>query len=132
MEYLSILCPVYLKILEGILQGSGYQVMLHFCLSAGQTECTNEMLEQYLRCFSSFSKNDWAFLLPMTEFAYNNSVYSATDQAPFLKYRTECILSLKTKRLHISVAKTKEDNKNDKIGGGICFLSQETRYGCLP
>ena len=51
--------------------------------SNGQTERTNQTLEQYLRCFSSGSQDDWSSLLPYAEFAYNNSVHSATNQTPF-------------------------------------------------
>ena len=51
--------------------------------SNGQTERTNQTVEQYLRCFSSFSQEDWASLLPLAEFAYNNSIHSATRQSPF-------------------------------------------------
>lgn len=47
----------------------------------GQTERTNQTLEQYLRCFSSFAQDDW--LLPLAEFSYNNSIHSATKQSPF-------------------------------------------------
>lgn len=49
----------------------------------GQTERTNQTLEQYLRCSSSFAQDDWVHLLPLAEFAYNNSVHSATKQASF-------------------------------------------------
>lgn len=51
--------------------------------SNGQTERTNQTLEQYLRCFCSGSQDDWASLLPYAEFAYNNSVHAATNQTPF-------------------------------------------------
>lgn len=43
----------------------------------GQTERRNQTLEQYLLCFSSFAQDDWASLLPLAEFAYNNSIHSA-------------------------------------------------------
>lgn len=49
----------------------------------GQTERTNQTLEQYLRCFSSFSQDDWVSLLPIAEFSYNNSLHSAIKQTPF-------------------------------------------------
>lgn len=31
----------------------------------GQTERTNQTLEQYIRCFTSFSQDDWVSLLPL-------------------------------------------------------------------
>lgn len=49
----------------------------------GQTERTNQTLEQYLRCYTSASQSDWASLIPAAEFAYNNSVHSSTGQSPF-------------------------------------------------
>ena len=49
----------------------------------GQTEIVNRTLEQYLRCFCSFHQDDWAELLPLAEFAYNNSCHSSTKMSPF-------------------------------------------------
>jgi len=40
----------------------------------GQTERLNQTIEAYLRAFVTQEKNDWVALLPMAEFAYNNSV----------------------------------------------------------
>ena len=49
----------------------------------GQTERTNQTLEQYLRMYSNYERTDWADLLPMAEFAYNNAPASATGLTPF-------------------------------------------------
>ena len=51
--------------------------------SDGQIERINQILEQYLRMFTTRRQNDWADLLPIPEFAYNNSVHSATGFSPF-------------------------------------------------
>lgn len=48
-----------------------------------QTERTNQTLEQYLRCFCPSSHDDWSSLLPYAEFAYINSIHTATNQTPF-------------------------------------------------
>src|SRR5438128_1134502 len=48
-----------------------------------QTERVNQSLEQYLRMFSNYEQNNWSGLLPMAEFAFNNSVTSATGLSPF-------------------------------------------------
>jgi len=40
----------------------------------GQTERLNQTIEAYLRAFVSKEQGNWAALLPMAEFAYNNSV----------------------------------------------------------
>ena len=39
----------------------------------GQTERQNSTIKAYLRAFINFEQNNWAQLLPMTEFAYNNA-----------------------------------------------------------
>uniref|UniRef100_A0A8C5LYT0 Polyprotein n=1 Tax=Leptobrachium leishanense TaxID=445787 RepID=A0A8C5LYT0_9ANUR len=49
----------------------------------GQTERTNGTLEQYLRCFTSHLQDDWADLLPIAEFAYNNQIHRSTNASPF-------------------------------------------------
>ena len=49
----------------------------------GQTERVNQSLEQYLRNFCNYDQDDWAELLPMAEYAYNNSTTSATGMSPF-------------------------------------------------
>ena len=51
--------------------------------SNGQTERTNQTLEQYLRCFSSHLQDDWLDHLPTAEFAYNNAEHSSTKHSPF-------------------------------------------------
>jgi len=40
----------------------------------GQTEQLNQTIEAYLRAFVSKEQGNWTTLLPMAEFAYNNSV----------------------------------------------------------
>ena len=49
----------------------------------GQTERVNQILEQYLRGYICFSQDNWSYLLPFAEFAYNNSVSSSTSFSPF-------------------------------------------------
>ena len=39
----------------------------------GQTERQNSTMEAYFRAFVNFEQNNWARLLPMAEFAYNNA-----------------------------------------------------------
>jgi len=43
----------------------------------GQTERTNQVLEGYLRNFVNYDQDDWYQLLPLVEFAYNNSATNA-------------------------------------------------------
>ncbi|XP_061482570.1 transmembrane 9 superfamily member 2 isoform X2 [Rhineura floridana] len=55
----------------------------HHPQSDGQTEHTNATVEQYLRCYTCFQQDNWVDLLPLAEFAYNNSVHASTCQIPF-------------------------------------------------
>jgi len=49
----------------------------------GQTERINQVIEAYLRSYCNYEQNDWAEMLSMAEFAYNNSKHSATKISPF-------------------------------------------------
>ena len=57
------------------------------CLSSqtnGQTERVNQELEQYLRLYYNYRQNDWAEWLSITEFSYNNQIYSSIGQSLFM------------------------------------------------
>ena len=49
----------------------------------GQTERINAILEQYLRGYINYQQNNWAELLTMAEFSYNNTVSTTTGITPF-------------------------------------------------
>jgi len=49
----------------------------------GQTERVNQVLGGYLRIFVNYDQDDWYQLLPLAEFAYNNSVTNAHNMTPF-------------------------------------------------
>ena len=49
----------------------------------GQTERQNQTLEHFLRCYCSENPEQWVDMLPLAEFAYNNSVHSSTGVSPF-------------------------------------------------
>jgi len=49
----------------------------------GQTERLNQTIEAYLRAFVGREQDDWARLLPMAEFAYNNSTTTGNGMSPF-------------------------------------------------
>ena len=49
----------------------------------GQTERVNQTIETFLRPYLSQEQDDWADLLPLAEFAYNNSATTATGMSPF-------------------------------------------------
>ena len=48
-----------------------------------QTKRQNSTMEAYLRAIVNFEQNDWARLLPMTMFAYNNVKNASTGHTPF-------------------------------------------------
>lgn len=49
----------------------------------GQTERQNQIVQEYLRAFCSEEQAAWARILPIAEFAYNNSKHSTTGLSPF-------------------------------------------------
>lgn len=49
----------------------------------GQTEQINEFLEQYLRIFINYEQSNWVPLLPLAQFAYNNSTQTSTKLSPY-------------------------------------------------
>jgi hypothetical protein len=50
----------------------------------GQMERVNQVIEGYLRIFTSRRQDDWDDYLPTGEFQYNNTVHSSTQQTPFM------------------------------------------------
>jgi len=49
----------------------------------GQTERVNQIVEQYIRCFTDYGQTNWVRLLPMAQFAYNSAAHEVTKLAPF-------------------------------------------------
>jgi len=49
----------------------------------GQTERSNQTLEQYLWIYCNYQQDNWADLLPLAEFAYNNAPSATTGVSPF-------------------------------------------------
>jgi hypothetical protein len=49
----------------------------------GQVENNNKWVETYLRMSCSHHQDDWADLLPMAEFSYNNHHHPSIDTTPF-------------------------------------------------
>ena len=56
----------------------------------GQTERTNQELEQYLRMYVNHRQNNWAEWLAMMEFAFNNKVHTVMKMSLFqVNYKRE-------------------------------------------
>jgi hypothetical protein len=49
----------------------------------GQTERINQIIDVYLWLFINYEMDNWVRLLPIAEFAYNNSVPQATSMSAF-------------------------------------------------
>ena len=49
----------------------------------GQTKRQNSTMEAYLQAFIHFKQNDWARLLLIAEFAYNNAENTSTSYTSF-------------------------------------------------
>jgi len=72
----------------------------------GQTERTNQTLEQYLRCFADYEQTNWVALLPMAQFTYNNKKSATTGVSPFYaNYGRELEFSREPKNL-VRIAET--------------------------
>ena len=68
--------------------GKALNMCLHFTSNYhpegdGQTERTNQTLKQYLRVYCNYQQDNWAELLPLAEFAYNNAPSATTRVSPF-------------------------------------------------
>ena len=68
--------------------GKALDMKLHFTSSYhlegdGQTEWTNQTLEQYLCIFCNYQQDNWYTLLLLVEFAYNNTPSATTRISPF-------------------------------------------------
>ena len=48
----------------------------------GQTERVNQVLEGYIRHYTSFQQDDWADMLPLAEYAYNTTMSESTGVSP--------------------------------------------------
>ena len=68
--------------------GTLLQMELHFTSGYHpegdrQTERTNQVLEQYLRAYMNYQQDNWAPLLALAEFMYNNAPNETTRVTPF-------------------------------------------------
>src|SRR5258708_2770319 len=89
-------------VLSHVTSDCGSEFILHFFCSLGkllqmrlhftsgyhlegdrQTECTNQVLEQYLQVYTNYQQDNWAMLLLMAEFTYNNAMNAMTGVSPF-------------------------------------------------
>src|SRR5271169_5884811 len=82
--------------------GKALDMKLHFTSGYhpkgdGQTERTNQTLEQYLRIYCDYQQDDWYNLLPLAEFVYNNAKHSSIQTSPFYAnygYHPRCTIKV--------------------------------------
>ena len=72
-----------MKDLHKLLNIEGNFLMAYLPQTDGQTERVNQILEQYLRCYVNYLQNDWAELLLLAEFTYNNTPQDSIGMTPF-------------------------------------------------
>src|SRR3979490_1599592 len=60
-----------------------YYTSCYYPEGDGQTKCTNQTLEQYLCVYCNYQQDNWASLLPLAEFTYNNAPSATTGILPF-------------------------------------------------
>jgi len=58
-------------------------LMAYYLQTDGQTERTNQELEQYLRMYVNHRQNNWSGWLAIAEFAFNNKVHTMTKMSLF-------------------------------------------------
>jgi hypothetical protein len=49
----------------------------------GQSECSNQWLEQYVRIYTNYQQTDWAAWLPLAQYVHNSWTSSTTKKTPF-------------------------------------------------
>jgi Integrase zinc binding domain len=64
----------------------------------GQSECSNQWLEQYVRIYTNYQQTDWAAWLPLAQYVHNSWTSSTTKKTPF------DLLMGYTLRLHVSTS----------------------------
>jgi len=87
----------------------------------GQTERTNQELEQYLRMYVNHRQNNWAEWLATAEFAFNNKVHTATKSSLFqINYRRE-------PRMGFDIRKKGKNEKTEEFVREMKERHEETR-----
>ena len=80
----------------------------------GQTERVNRVIGEYLRSFVNEKQDNWDMLLPMAEFAINNSVHTSSGFTPFFLNSGQHPLNpltISSQRGHRNLPRTGGDNR---------------------
>src|SRR6202522_1278917 len=97
----------------------------------GQTEHTNQTLEQYLRIFCNYQQDNWHTLLPLAEFTYNNTPSSTTGISPFFANKgyhpnltihpKQDLASTQAKNLVVNLDKLHQELKTIIAEAQLCY-----------
>jgi len=68
----------FFRSLAATLQMNLHFISGHHLEADGQLERTNQTLKQYLHIYCNYQQSDWAKLLPLAEFTFNNAPSAAT------------------------------------------------------
>jgi hypothetical protein len=91
----------------------------------GQTECQNQMMEQYLRAFCNYEQDNWVELLLLAEFAYNNVIHASTRMTPFwANYHYHPVMQFKAPKQPSSL---KSEIQADTFAAGLEETHQTLR-----
>ncbi|KAF8673092.1 hypothetical protein RHS04_07686, partial [Rhizoctonia solani] len=116
----------------------------HPCTNS-QTKRINQILEAYLRCYTSYQQDDWVDYLPLAEFAYNNRTLSSSQQSPFyanygfhptFKPRINSNTTLQAKLTHSQANAAQQFNQSVKpapnftIGNCVWLLRRNIKTTC--
>ena len=69
--------------LDIVLNMQLYFTLGYYFKGDGQTEHTNQTLEQYLCVYCNYQQDNWSKLLFLMEFAYNNALSTTISVSPF-------------------------------------------------
>jgi len=122
--------------------GTALDMKLHFTSGYhpegdGQTERTNQTLEQYLRVYCNYQQDNWSELLPLAEFAYNNTRVPLPALHPSLPTRVIIRTSrfIRSATLHphalvtLSPTSTSYTNNSDNT---LPMLNVDTKLPLIP
>jgi transposase InsO family protein len=83
----------------------------------GQTERQNQTMEQYLRAFCNYERDNWVELLRLAEFAYNNAIHTSTRMTPFwANYHYHPVMQFKALKQPSSL---KSEIQPDTVAAGL-------------
>src|ERR1700720_3635979 len=106
--------------------GKALNMKLHFTSGYhlegdGQTERTNQTLEQYLHMYCNYQQDNWKGLLPLAESAFNNAPSATMGISPFFANKGYHPNITVHPELEVTSAKAKEFavNFNDLCTPGI-------------